>query len=392
MQFEWSAEQSALRKTFADLGRASAQRRASRRDGESSVHRFDGTCWSELAEAGLWRLAVPADSGGQGGSWWDFAAAFEGLSSTARSTGLLMTVANQASVIRAILTLGTVQQRERHLASLLDGALSATAMSEPSTGSDVRGLQTRLSGTDGCYRLHGSKYNVSHAPTADLLLVIAKHAVREREGVALLLIDREVTGLTRSAPCETLGNRDLPIGELSFSDVDIRPEHLLGKPGEGHRHLMEIASMSRVLFSLASAHVLMPFLDDAVELVRRRRSFESTLDSHQYVQGRIVDMKLGIERTRWLSYAALGQVLTRADEAVMTASLAKLTATQGIVDGALDLLRLFGSVGYRKGAVAEFVGDALGLLLAGGTEEMHRVNVFSQIARLHQKAAAEAAA
>jgi alkylation response protein AidB-like acyl-CoA dehydrogenase len=377
MQMEWSASQRAIRDEYRALGENFA-----RGQQDHLAEGFDWQCWHRLAELGFWRIPLAADVDGAGGDWWDFTAAFEGLSQSIRSTGMLMSVANQASVIRALTLLGTEEQKRRHLGPLLDGGVSATAISERATGTDVRGIETTLSACNGRYRLHGGKVNISHAPTADLILVVAKLHESGRDNTALVLVDRAARGVERSKPCRTLGNDDLPIGDLTFERVEVGEEHLLGRPRQGLRNLMEIASLNRLYFALASAQIITPFLADAMRHAAERRSFDAAIATHQYVQKRLVDIKIGLERTKWLSYAALGQLLSRHEEALMTCSIAKLVGAEDLVNGALDLMRLYGTAGYRDGAISTFTRDALALVSAGGTEEMHRKNIFGQMERL----------
>jgi isovaleryl-CoA dehydrogenase len=383
MHLDWTPEQLATRERFASIGRTHAK-------GEASAG-FDLPAWKALTEAGFWKLPVPRESGGAGGDWWDFAAAFEGVARTVRSPALLMSMANQASIIRALLRFGTPAQQGRLLRPLLEGALSATAIAEAATGSDLRALQTRVAPDGAGLRLDGGKVNISHAPTADILLVVARSDEGAREGLALVLLDRDRPGLRRGAGCATLGNADLPIGDLHFDAVRLTSDDLLGADGDAGRRLQEIAVLSRLLFALGAACVIEPFLADAMDTLGRRGT-SAPLDSHQHVQRRLVDVRYGIERTRWLSYAALHQLLARADEMHLSASLAKLSGADALVDGALELLRLAGSAGYREGALATFVRDALALPSVGGTTEMHRINVFNQMVRLHRRAGTRAAA
>jgi alkylation response protein AidB-like acyl-CoA dehydrogenase len=373
MQMEWNASQRAVHDDYRAIADRFARNRPVRR-----IEGFDWDLWHHLAAAGLWRM--PLAEGADG--WWNFTAAVEGLAQGIRSLGMLMSVANQASVIRGLMLFGGESQKSRHLGALLDGAVAATAISEPVTGTDVRAIETTLTREDGKYRLDGAKLNISHASTADLILVVAKLRESGKDNTALVLIGGDAPGVIRNGACDTLGNNDLPIGDLVFDKVAVVEEQLLGQPQHGLRNLMQIASLNRVYFALASAQVMAPFLAEALRHAQTRRALDVPLASHQYVQKRLVDIKIGLERTRWLSYAALGQLLAGHEEALMTCSIAKLVGAEHLVSGALDLLRLHGTAGYRKGAIATFVRDALGLVSAGGTEEMHRKNIFGQMERL----------
>ena len=358
---------------------------------ESFRHRaptgaFAWDTWQALSDAGLWRLPVPENLGGTGGSWTQFVDAFEAIVSTLRSVGFAMALANQATLIRALLAHGTPAQLDRHLPRLLTGAAGATAISEKGTGTEVRALETRLTREGNGYRLDGHKYNISHAPDAQLILVVATCTSNEKPATALVLLDPTRNGVSRTVPQETFGVADLPIGDITLANVSIAEHDLLGEPAAGLRLLMDIASMNRALFGLLCADVVRPFLTDALGYVSSRATLGATLDQHQHVQRRLVEIEIGMQRTRWMALAALEQLLSHHPAALANCSIAKLGGARDLAQAALHLLAIHGSDGYRRGALATFVADALAMGSAGGTEEMHSRNIFSQMQRAAQTA------
>lgn len=345
---------------------------------------FDWRAWQAVTDAGLWRLPLAeADS-------FEFVAAFEALSSTIRSVGFAMAVANQATLIDSVAAIGTSAQQAALLPRLLNGEPGATAISEPGTGTEIRALQTRLVDTDSGYRLDGHKYNISLAPHASLVLVAARYDKEAQPHTALALIDPAMAGIARSKPQGTLGVRDLPIGELRFDAVRVSPGQLLGAPRDGLRSLMRIASMNRAYFALMCANVVQPFLTDALAYAAARKILDVSIDTHQHVQRRLVDVRVRAERSRWMALAALGQLFSGQPEALERCSIAKMTAAQDLTQSALDLMAIHGSDGYRSGMLSGFVADALAMISAGGTEEMHRKNVFAQMQRHRERTTQDA--
>ncbi|WP_052420794.1 acyl-CoA dehydrogenase family protein [Paraburkholderia ferrariae] len=342
---------------------------------------FHWEAWHALSEAGLWRLPVPREEGGAGLTWTAFTEAFEAIVATLRSIGFAMVVANQATLIRALLKHGSAAQRASFLPRLLAGTPAATAISEKHTGTEIRALQTALSVHEEGFLLDGHKYNISQAPTAGIILVAAQLIDGERATTALVLLDGGRPGVTRSAPRDTLGVRDLPIGDLAFEGVPIAANQLLGPPAQGLHRLMDIASMNRAYFGLLCANVVMPFLDDAMRYASERKALDAAIDTHQHVQRRLVDIRIGAESTRWTARAALDQLVAGDPAALANCSVAKLVGARELARSALDLLALHGSDGYRRGPLASFVADALAMTSAGGTEEMHRRNIFAQMQR-----------
>ncbi|CAN7648183.1 acyl-CoA/acyl-ACP dehydrogenase [Trinickia sp. LjRoot230] len=380
MNFALTDRQQALACEYRDIGQHHARQHPC--DG------FDWNAWRALSDSGLWRLPVPREHGGEGGTWLDFAAAFEALTGSMRSVGFGMAVANQATLIHALLSYGSPEQQATLLQRLMAGDAGATAISERGTGTEIRALQTLLvDDIDAAptYRLNGHKYNISLAPHASILLVAARYNNADnpsaRSATALVLVDSDAPGITRSVSQSTLGVRDLPIGDIEFNAVPIARCSLLGAPRDGMKSLMQIASMNRAYFALLSASVIHPFLADALAYARTRTVLDVPLDTHQHVQRRLVDIRLRAERSRCTAWAALGQLLDHDPQALESCSIAKLSAARDLTESALDLLALHGSDGYRTGATSAFVTDALAMISAGGTEEMHRRNIFAQMRR-----------
>ncbi|KVH74239.1 acyl-CoA dehydrogenase [Burkholderia cepacia] len=373
MNFEATPDQRAAAATYRAI--------ALRHFAPSPRRGFDWATWRALSEAGLWRTLVAGRDAGADASLNVFIAAFEAIVAATRSVGFAMALANQATVIRALLLHGTPAQRDRFLPALTSGAVAATAISEKGTGTEIRALQSRvtLDGQDG--RLDGHKYNISHAPDAALILVAASATHDGRPGTALVLLDPQRAGVTRTAPQETLGVADLPIGDMTFDGVAVGTDDLLCTPKDGLRVLMDIASMNRALFGLLCADVVGPFLDDALAYVGERGALGVTLDKHQHVQRRLVDIHVGAERSRWMALAALDQLRAGDPSALASCSIAKLGGARDLTQAALHLLAIYGSDGYRRGPLATFVADALAMGTAGGTEEMHARNIFSQMQR-----------
>ncbi|WP_309477090.1 acyl-CoA dehydrogenase family protein [Trinickia acidisoli] len=330
-------------------------------------------------------MPVSRDFGGAGCNGLEFVAAFEALAGTMRSLGFAMAAANQATLIDCIHSMGTREQQIALLPRLLDGEPGATAISERGTGTEIRALQARLTGDKHGYRLNGHKYNISLAPDASIILVAARYDDDARTHTSLVLLDAALPGIVRSGPQGTLGVRDLPIGDLQFDDVPVDRQRVLGAPRDGLKWLMHIASMNRAYFALSCASVVRPFLADALAYAAERKILDVPIDAHQYVQRRLVDVRMRAERSRWMALAALGQWLHGDPDALESCSIAKITAAQDLTQSAIDLLALHGSDGYRYGALSTFVTDALAMVSAGGTEEMHRRNVFAQMQRRRER-------
>lgn len=377
MNLSWSDDHLTLREEYRQLGLHMAEARINAPEG------FDYAGWQRLTDSGMWTRVIPPAYGGTGEDWWGFTAALEGLAMTIRTPELLLSIIAQAGMVRALMLYGSEDQKDRYLTAILKGAISATGIAEPGTGTDVRSIATQLTAVGDGYRLVGSKYNIAHAPIADFTLVVTKVADGSKQNVALVLIDKGTPGLAHGEPDSKLGNRNLPTGPLYFDNVPVPPTQVLGQVGKGLQQLVTIISLGRAYYGLVALNLPTPFVTEALAYAARRESFDSTIDNHQYIQKRLVDLTIGMERNRWMVYAALHQLFSRDPQALLSCSIAKLCSSQDFIDGALSLLKLYGSLGYHEGAISQLVKNALGFAAVGGTEEMHQKNIFNQIIRLH---------
>ncbi|WGS51599.1 acyl-CoA dehydrogenase family protein [Paraburkholderia sp. D15] len=384
MFHDWTPEQLALRERFAALGEQIAAAREQQPEG------FDYAGWNRLRDEQIWHLVIPRDYGGHGEDWWGFTAALDGLSSTIRTPELLLSVIAQAGMVRAMVRHGSPLQKDRYLSAILRGKVSATGIAEPTTGTDVRSIDTTLSGTPDGYRLNGSKFNIAHAPIMDFILVVSRLENRESSNIALVLLDRDTPGLVIGAQDDKLGNRNLPTGQLRFENVRVEASQILGQAGRGLGHLIDIISLGRLYYGLVAANLPLPFVDDAMQYAAKRTSFRSTIDSHQYIQKRLVDMKIGMERSRWAAFGAMARLMNGHPEALLACSVAKLVGASDLIDNATSLVKLYGSIGYHNNGITTLLKDAMGFASVGGTEEMHRKNIFNQMQRLAGGASAQA--
>lgn len=379
MQMHWNEARTAIRAEYARIGRPEPD--------EAPPGAFDRRRWDRLAQAGLWRMVVPSEHGGWGVDWWNFTAALEGLASTIRHPGLVLSVIGQAGMIRALELYGTEPQRRRYLRRILAGELSATAIADPDTGTDVRATSAILTpGPNETFVLNGAKHNIAHAGIATMVLIVCKLAGEGREGISLVLVDTDRPGLRAGPFDRKLGNADLPTGRLEFDAMALDYGDLLGEPGRGLGNLVNIVSLGRLYYGLAGGWLLEPALAEALDYAQRRQTFGVPILDHQYVQKKLTDIRIGIETSRWTAYGALHQLLSGAPEAAMNCSIAKIAGADTVIAAAVDLLRLHGSDGYHEGRVSGFLRDAMAFASVGGTDEMHRRNIMGQMLRLHRRA------
>lgn len=319
-------------------------------DLRSSFSRAD---WERCADRGLLRLFVPADVGGFDGDLATTLLTLEGLGHGCADNGLTYAIASQLLSTQIALTrFGSPEQQRRWLPGLLDGTtFAAFAMTEPMSGSDAFAMSsTAAPRTDGSYVLNGHKSYITFAPLADMCIVFA--ATRPdagRWGISAFVVDTTWPGVGRSGVREKMGMRTTPFGDLTFVDVTVPPDALLGREGAGASIFSAILDVERSYVFAPQVGAMERQLDETIGYARSRRQGGHPIGHYQAVAHRIVTMKERHERARLFLYRAAMADATGRDT-TMWASLAKLVAADAGIASAIDAVSTHGARGY----VSEF--------------------------------------
>ncbi|SCD39726.1 Acyl-CoA dehydrogenase [Streptomyces sp. BpilaLS-43] len=366
--------------SFAAFARTHIARRA---DAAYEAEILDRLSWQRLADLGLWRIGVPEGLGGIGGTWADLAEHVADIARTGEDLGFVLSLIAHAGLVRALVEHGNDYHHRSVLPQLMNGAVGATALTEPHGGSDVARTRTLATRTSDGWSLTGRKDHITNAPVADRALVLGRVPDLGRRDITLFLVNLHSPGVRRGPAEELLGLRSSPTGAIELRDVTLPEPAVLGAPGEGLRTLYDIISFDRALYGLVIAAFLEPQLDKAVGFARRREAFGTPILDHQYVQGRVTDIRITIEIARATARAGIDALVAGDPEASLRCSVAKLVGSEGLVEAAQNLMRLHGHAGYMRGAQTRIVQDALGTLIAGGTSEMQRKNILNQMLAGH---------
>ncbi|MGW2839450.1 acyl-CoA dehydrogenase family protein [Streptomyces sp. NPDC001493] len=366
--------------SFAEFARTHVARRA---DAAYEAEILDRLSWQRLADLGLWRIGVPERLGGIGGTWADLAEHVADIARTGEDLGFVLSLIAHAGLVRALVEHGSDFHHRSVLPQLMKGAVGATALTEPHGGSDVARTRTVATRTADGWTLNGKKDHITNAPVADRALILGRVPDLGRRDITLFLVNLHSPGVRRGPAEELLGLRSSPTGAIELHDVALPEPAVLGVPGEGLRTLYDIIGFDRALYGLVIAAFLEPQLDEAVDFARRREAFGTPILDHQYVQGRITDVRITIEIARATARAGIDALVVGDPQASLRCSVAKLVGSEGLVEAAQNLMRLQGHAGYMRGARTRVVQDALGTLIAGGTSEMQRKNILNQMLANH---------
>ena len=178
-----------------------------------------------------------------------------------------------------------------------------------------------------------------------------------------------------------MGNRTTPVGELVFSDFPASAEALIGAAGRGLRVLSFAFTVERILTGIGIAGCLDTLIDLCEARTRQRSAFGRPIGGFQHVQEHVVEMAAGRELVRSAAWSAL-HALVRREECSLLASVVKMTSAEVFHRAATAALRIHGNHGYlRGGTIERFCRDSAGILLAGGTSEIHKTIIWRELQR-----------
>ncbi len=336
-------------------------------------NRFPRELWPEMGALGLHGITVEEQYGGLGLGYLEHVIVMEEISRASASVGLSYG-AHSNLCINQIRRWGTDAQKRRTLPRLISGEhLGSLAMSEAGSGSDVVSMRLRAERRGDGYRLNGTKFWITNAPQADVLVVYAKtDPAAGARGITTFLIEKGLPGFSVSKKLDKMGMRGSDTAELVFEDCDVPAECIMGEEGQGVAILMSGLDYERAVLAAGPLGIMQACLDCVLPYVRERRQFGAAIGSFQLMQAKIADMYVALNSSRAYVYA-VAQACDRGRATRFDAAGAILLASENAVKTALEAIQALGGAGYtREWPVERFLRDAKLYDIGAGTNEIRR--------------------
>ena len=374
----WNEQQQDIRAHYLAVGRELVRPTSAQRDQELG---FDRELWQVLGSSGLFGVHMPKQYGGQGLGVWEFSAALEGFSEGCQDMGVLVSFVAQVALVQAaLLSYGSETQLQRWLPPLISGEkIGCFAITEQGCGSDVRSLKLAASRDGAGYRLNGMKWNITNAPVADICMTFARLEEAGPNAISCFITETAAPGLVQSAPFELMGNRGTPIGSLTFNDVALDADSLVGSEGQGLRVLYFGFLVERIFTGVSIVGCMQPVIDECLQYSLKREAFGRPISDNQYVQGHIVQAYTQLELLRSVVVRGLA-ALEQGRDCSTLASIIKMLASEAMHEACLNAMRIHGNYGYRRDFHFErLLRDSIGLFFAGGTSEIHKTVIWANL-------------
>ncbi|HEX9704270.1 MAG TPA: acyl-CoA dehydrogenase [Gemmatimonadales bacterium] len=321
-------------------------------------------------ELGLMGIEIPETQGGAGGSLFMTVLAVEELATVDASAAIYVDVQN--TLVNALLLKWATPELQRlFLPRLATDLTGAYALSEPASGSDAFGLETRATRNGSRWILDGRKLWITNGAEAGLFVVFANADFSQRHrGITAFAVERGFPGFTVGKKEDKLGIRASSTTELLLDRCEVPETHVIGEVGKGYKVAIETLNTGRIGIGAQMIGVARGALRAATTYVKERRQFGKPVAEFQAVQFQIAQAATELEGARLLVYNA-ARLEDAGEPYTMEAAMAKLFASQ-VAERITSLgVELFGGFGYTKEyPVEKFYRDAKIGTIYEGTSNM----------------------
>ena len=331
----------------------------------------------QMGEMGLLGLPFPEEYGGQGADFLTLCLAIEEIARVDSSIAITLEAAVGLGA-NPIFYDGTEEQKRRWLVPMCRGEiLGSFGLTEPGGGSDAQATKTTARLEDGEWVIDSTKAFITNSgtPISKVCTITAVTGERDdgRKEISAIIVPADTPGFEVGKSYRKLGWHASDTHELSFNDVRVPEENLLGERGKGFHNFMRTLDDGRIAIAALGVGLAQGCLEASVRYATEREAFGRPIGAFQGVQFKISDMKVAVETARLAVYKA-AWLKDRGRPYAAAASLAKLYATEIAVTTAREAVQVHGGYGFiEEFPVARFYRDSKVLEIGEGTSEIQRV-------------------
>ena len=372
MDFELTEEQRAFAQTARDFAQAEFAPHAAHWDEEGI---FPKEAIAKAGELGFCGLYAPEAAGGLALPRLDATLVFEEMAAVDPSTTAFITIHNMATWMLG--TWATPAVRDHWGPLLTTGEkLASYCLTEPGAGSDAASLKTRAELVGHEYVINGAKAFISGAGSTDVLVLMARtgDAQSGASGISAFAVPADAPGISYGKKEQKMGWNSQPTRTISFDNVRIPADHLLGREGEGFKIAMKGLDGGRINIATCSVGAAQGALNAAQQYMQDRKQFGKPIASFQALQFKLADMATELVAARQMVRLAASKLDAGARDASTYCAMAKRFATDAGFTVINDALQLHGGYGYiREYPLERLLRDARVHQILEGTNEIMRV-------------------
>jgi acyl-CoA dehydrogenase len=334
---------------------------------------FPRELYGRCAELGFLGLKFPERYGGQGGTHLHDAVWVEELARSGGSGGVAASLNAHTSIaMPPVFNFGTEEQRQRWVVPGIAGEkIGALGITEPGAGSDVAGISTFARKVDGGYVVNGAKTFITNGVRADFLVCAVKTTQEGGHGgISFLVLESEMPGYEVAQKLEKMGWHASDTAELSFTDVEVPEENLLGEENGGFKLIMANFAWERLLMAIGAVGAMQRLIETTVDYALEREAFGRPIGKFQAIRHHVAEMATKAEAARALTYNSL-RLFHEGQDCIKEVTMAKLVTQRAVLEIADQSLQIHGGYGYMKEyGIERAVRDARLGPIGGGTDEV----------------------
>lgn len=338
--------------------------------------------FKKMGTIGYMGALIPKSFGGSGLSYFEYVDIIEEISKIDPSIGLSL-AAHNSLCINHIFSFGNEIQKNRWLPQLISGnCIGAWALTETTTGSDAKNMNTTAYREGNKWILSGKKSFITHAISAEIIVVITRTGEKgNNHGMTAFVVERNTPGLFNGEKLNKLGMRASETSELIFENCYINDNQRLGEIGEGFIQAMKILDEGRISIAALSLGISKGAFEAALKYAKKREQFGQAIGKFQTISFKLAEMFTEIEASELLIYKACdkkqkGQLMS------IESAMCKYYASEACVRIANEAVQIFGGYGYIKDfPVEKFYRDSKLCTIGEGTTEIQKIIIAKNLMR-----------
>lgn len=378
MNFELSEEQHLIQIMARDFSKKKIEPFALKWDKEKY---FPADVIKEMGLLGFLGMMIPESYGGSETGALTYCLAMQEISYADAGVGVTMSVANLSC--EPIFKYGNEAQKIKYLVPLASGEkLGAFCITESQTGSDSANLRARAQLKGDHYVLNGTKLFITNGESADIFIVMARTTEGGgSRGISAFIVEKDFPGFTIGPGEDKMGLSTSSTTEVILDDCIVPCENLLGKEGDGFKIAMGALDSGRIGIASQAIGIARACLDEAKDYALNRKQFGKAISGFQAIQWMVADMATRISAADHLTLHA-AYLKDNNKKMTKEASMAKLFASESLIQIAYNALQIFGGYGYMKDyKIEKLYRDARVTTIYEGTSEIQRIVIARETFR-----------
>lgn len=331
------------------------------------------------AGLGLMNLVQPSDCGGTGLSLFDACIVIEEIAAACAGFSTSM-VANDLALLPILLG-GTPEQHKRFIKPIVEGAkLASFCLTEPGAGSDAAGLTTAVTKNGNNYVINGTKQWITNAGHATQFTVFATiDKTKKHKGICCLAVPADSKGISTGHHENKMGQRCSNTVRVTFDNVSVPAENMIGQEGEGFKIAMKTLDASRPMTAIIAVAIARAAYENALAYSKERKQFSQPISSFQAIQFMLADMVTNISAARLLTFQSAAMI-DKGQRASLESSMAKRFAADMAMEVTTNAVQIYGGYGYTKDyPVEKLMRDAKLMQIYEGTSQIQRLVIAKEI-------------